>query len=207
MTRANQLSIAPAMAALACSALALAASSAPALAASSAPALASSRAGAAKAPARTGAAPATGAPSTSERELLHSHELWATVDVCSPADQPNTVGIRGSMPGDRHAGERMYMSFRLQYMTASGQWLDLTSGASSGFVAVGSGAAARQGGTSFDLKPVQGRPPVTLRGVVDFQWRRGKTVLVSATAPTSAGHKSLAGADPADFSAATCVIG
>jgi hypothetical protein len=155
----------------------------------------------------------TGRATTLERALLHSHELWATIDVCSPSDQPDTVGIRGSMPGDtlkgagKRAGEKMYMSFRLQYMTASGQWVDLASGASSAFVAVGSGASSRQGGTSFALKPVAGRPPVMLRGVVDFEWRRGKTVLVSAVQPTSAGHKSLAGADPANFSAATCAIG
>ena len=150
---------------------------------------------------------AAGTPSASERALLHSHELWATIDVCSPADQPDTVGIRGSMPGDRRAGDRMYMSFRLQYLSASKQWVNLASGASSGFVAVGSGASARQGGTSFALKPVAGRPPVTLRGVVDFQWRRGRKTLVSGAEPTSAGHVSLAGADPASYSAATCVIG
>jgi hypothetical protein len=146
-------------------------------------------------------------PSTLERALLHSHELWATIDVCSPADQPNTVGIRGSMPGDKRAGDRMYMSFRLQYMTTSDQWVNLASGASSGFVAVGSGASSRQGGTSFELKPVAGKPAVTLRGVVDFEWRRGKKIVVSGTESTSAGHRSLAGADPADFSAAACVIG
>jgi hypothetical protein len=146
-------------------------------------------------------------PRAAERALLHSHELWATIDVCSPSDQPDTIGIRGSMPGDKRAGDKMYMSFRLQYMTASNQWVDLASGASSGFVAVGNGASSRQGGTSFALKPVAGRPPVTLRGVVDFEWRRGKTVEVSAEQPTSIGHKSLAGADPADFSAATCAIG
>jgi hypothetical protein len=149
----------------------------------------------------------TSKPTASERALLDSHELWATIDVCDPADEPNTVGIRGSMPGDGHAHDKMYMSFRLQYMNASKQWVDLASGASSGFVAVGSGASARQGGTSFDLKPVTGQPPVTLRGVVDVQWRRDKTIVLSAARPTTVGHRSLAGADPADFSAATCVIG
>jgi hypothetical protein len=163
--------------------------------------LSASSALAASAPAKTGA------PSTIERALLHSHELWATIDVCNPADQPDTVGIRGSMPGDKRPGDRMYMSFRLQYLSATGQWVDLASSASSGFVAVGSGASARQGGTSFELKPVAGKPAVTLRGVVDFQWHRGKTVLTSGVEPTTASHKSLAGADPASFSAATCVIG
>ncbi len=157
--------------------------------------------------AKAAARPGTSKSSTLERALLHSHELWATIDVCNPADQPNTIGIRGSMPGDGHAHDKMYMSFRLQYMNTSKQWVNLASGASSGFVAVGSGASARQGGTSFELKPVAGKPAVTLRGVVDFEWRQGKTVEVSAAEPSSAGHKSLAGADPANFSAATCVIG
>ncbi len=101
----------------------------------------------------------------------------------------------------------MYMSFRLQYLSASRRWVNLASGASSGFVAVGSGASARQGGTSFELKPVAGKPAVTLRGVVDFQWRHGRTILVSGAEPTAAGHRSLAGADPANYSAATCIIG
>jgi hypothetical protein len=160
-----------------------------------APALATS------APAKATTVPA------SARALLHSRELWATIDVCTPPDQPNTVGIRGSMPGDGHAGDRMYMSFRLQYMNASRQWADLTSGGSSGFVLVGGAASARQDGSSFELKPVAGKPAVTLRGVVDFQWRHGRTVVMSGAAPTAVGHKSLAGADPASFSAATCVIG
>jgi hypothetical protein len=146
-------------------------------------------------------------PGARERALLDSRELWATIDVCSPANQRDTVGIRGSMPGDGRARDRMYMSFRLQYMDASRQWIDLSAGASSGWVAVGGGASPRQGGTSFELKPVAGRPATTLRGVVDFQWRHGKAIVQSATEPTSAAHKSLAGADPRGFSAATCVIG
>jgi hypothetical protein len=151
--------------------------------------------------------PATATPTPSAHALLSSRELWATIDVCNPADQPDTVGIRGSMPGDRHSHDKMYMSFRLQYMNASKQWVNLSSSASSSFVAVGTGAVARQSGTSFELKPVAGKPAVTLRGVVDFQWRRGSTVLASGALPTAVGHKSLAGADPPGYSAATCIIG
>jgi hypothetical protein len=162
---------------------------------------------AASAAASTPGSGKTSNPATSERALLSSHELWATIDVCDPPNEPNTVGIRGSMPGDGKSNQKMYMSFRLQYLNAHKQWLDVASGESSSFVAVGSGAAARQGGTTFDLKPVNGQPPVTLRGVVDFEWRHGKTVVLSATRTSTVGHKSLAGADPANFSAATCVIG
>jgi hypothetical protein len=152
------------------------------------------------------ASAASGAPSM--HRLLVSKELWATIDVCSPTDQPNTVGIRGSMPGDGQSRERMYMSFRLQYLDpASKRWLDLSHGATPQFVAVGAAGSARQGGRSFQLVPVAGKPAFTLRGVVDFQWRRGARVLQSAARTTTAGHQSLAGADPATFTAATCLIG
>jgi hypothetical protein len=147
------------------------------------------------------------APPVKAHALLSSHELWATIDVCAPIDQPDTVGVRGSMPGDGQAGDRMYMSFRLQYLNPSKRWVDLSSGAAPSFVAVGGSAAAREGGSSFQLVPVAGKPASELRGVVDFQWRRGKKVLLSAARPTVAGHKSVAGADPAGFSAASCLIG
>lgn len=149
----------------------------------------------------------SGSTTPAERKLLQSHELWATIDVCDPADEPDTVGIRGSMPGDREGNQKLYMSFRLQYLNTSKQWVDLASGASSGFVSVGGASSARQGGTSFELKPVAGQAAVTLRGVVDFEWRHGKTVVLSAARTTTVGHESLAGANPANFSAATCVIG
>lgn len=142
-----------------------------------------------------------------ERALVHSPELWATIDVCRPANQPNTVGIRGSMPGDGQSRDRMYMSFRLQLLNASKHWVNLASGASSPYMLVGSGASPRQGGTSFELKPTVDQPTATLRGIVNFQWRHGGKVLMNATQATSAGHKSLAGADPANYSAATCAIG
>lgn len=142
------------------------------------------------------------------RALLRSRQLWATIDVCSPSDQPNVIGVRGSMPGDGRAAERMYMSFRLQYMSASGRWVDLAGeGSRSGFVAVGSSATAREDGRSFQLMPVPGKPASELRGVVTFQWRRGRAVLLSVSRATGAGHRSVAGADPAGFSAASCPIG
>ena len=46
-----------------------------------------------------------------------------------------------------------------------------------------------------------------MRGIVDYQWRRGRVVLQTAERTTTAGHRSLAGADPAGYSAATCLIG
>ena len=144
---------------------------------------------------------------TDANPLLRSRLLWATIDICNAPDQPNTVGIRGSMPGDHHAHDTMYMRFRLQYMdTATKSWIDLSK-ASASSAAVGSGSSARQAGRSFQLDPVAGQPAFTLRGVVNFQWRHGSTVLAAAARTTSAGRQSLAGSDPAGFSAATCLIG
>jgi hypothetical protein len=152
--------------------------------------------------------PTSSPPNAAARKLLDSHELWATIDVCDPPKQTDTVGIRGSMPGDGRARDKMYMSFRLQYLDATtNTWIDVASGATPAFVAVGGSASARQGGTSFQLVPVAGRPAVTFRGVVDFQWRRGSKVLLSAARTTTAGHKAVAGAEPAGYNAASCPIG
>jgi len=136
--------------------------------------------------------------------LLESPQLWATIDVCNPADQLNTVGVRGSIPSDGHAKDELYMRFRLQYLdSTTGQWVDLGSSADSGFLAVGAAKISRQTGRSFQLVPVAGKP-VTLRGVVSFQWRRGTRVEYAISRPT--GHDSLAGADPKGFSAAECSL-
>ncbi len=147
-------------------------------------------------------------PLTLLRELVHSHYLWATIDVCSPADEPDTVGIRGSMPGDGRARDQMYMSFRLQYEEArTGRWYDLPGNAVPQFIHVGAGASVRQGGSSFQLQPKAGRPAFTLRGVVDYQWRHDGHIIQTAARVTTAGHVSLAGADPAGYTAAGCLIG
>jgi hypothetical protein len=164
-------------------------------------------------PAAALAAP-TPAPSAATlpgaRLLLESRLLWATINVCNAPDQLNTVGVRGSMPGDGQPHDVMYMRFRLQYLNVNGttkQWVDLAGGAAPAFAAVGSAKSSRQAGSSFQLVPVAGKPAVELRGVVSFQWRRGATVMLSVSRPTTAGHQSFVGADPAGFSAASCSIG
>jgi hypothetical protein len=163
---------------------------------------------AALAPAQAPAATAPPSPPLSARlqaALLRSRELWATVDICNPADQPYTVGIRASMPGDGRSRDRLYMEFRLQYLSSDRKsWHDLAK-SRSGFVGVGSGAFGRESGTSVEF--VAGQAASTMRGVVEFQWRRGKSVLLSVQRPTSAPHHSGSGADPAGFSAATCLLG
>ena len=159
-------------------------------------------------PALGASTPSSSTPNTSLRSLLSSHELWATIDVCDTPHHRNTVGVRGSMPGDGNTHDKMYMSFRLQYLnTANSLWVDLPASTHPTFVPVGAGTTARQGGTSFQLVPVAGKPGVRMRGVVSFQWRRGKKVLQSTSRPTTPKHKSLAGAEPKGYSSATCLIG
>jgi hypothetical protein len=138
---------------------------------------------------------------------LRSRELWATVDVCNPHDQPNTIGVRGSMPGDGQAKDTLYMRFRVQYLEPSGkQWAYVKQGADSGWLKLGSAKAARQAGRSFQFAHVTGRPAFSLRGAVGFQWRHGAAVRYETMRVTSAGHKSVAGADPKGYSAATCTL-
>src|SRR6516225_3708574 len=80
------------------------------------------------APATSGASTAAQAQ-VSSHSLVQSRQLWATIDLCNPPDQPHYVGVRGSMPGDGRATDTMYMRFRLQYASATtGQWTDIAKG-------------------------------------------------------------------------------
>jgi hypothetical protein len=136
-----------------------------------------------------------------------SRYLWATVTVCDTASFPNTIGIRGSMPGSRDDRETMWMRFQVQYLSDLGnRWHSVTDGRDSGFVPVGSARArARQGGRSFRIDPNNGKP-VVLRGTVSFEWRLRGEVVRRAGMRTRKGYQSSAGADPPDYTAATCTV-
>jgi hypothetical protein len=131
--------------------------------------------------------------------------LWATIDVCDTATHPDTIGIRGSMPGTGDRQEQMYMQFVVEYRSASGHWHYLKDGESA-HVPVGSGSSkARQAGQDFQVARSTTQT-YTLRGVVVFEWRaKGRTVAQFVRA-TRAGHTAAAGADPPDYSASTCTI-
>ncbi len=150
----------------------------------------------------------TGKAAATAHSPLQSRELWATINVCNPKDQPDYVGVRGSMPGDSQARDRMFMRFRLQYLNRrSKHWADIVGAVTPEFLKIGTGSSARQAGESFLVTPIAGKPAFTFRGLVEFQWRRGKTVLASARRATTSGHRGAARSDPAGFSAATCLIG
>jgi hypothetical protein len=137
--------------------------------------------------------------------LLKSPELWATVDICKAPHHHDTIGIRGSMPSDGHPHDAMYMRFVVQSLDATTkQWADFGKSADSGFVSIGSAALTRQAGHTFEFEPIAAS--YTLRGQVEFQWRRDGKVVHLASLPTTARHASLVGAEPKGFSSATCVL-
>jgi hypothetical protein len=154
------------------------------------------------------AGPATAAARTAE-SITHNKRLWATVNVCDTVGHPDSIGIRGSMPGSGDKAEVMFMRFQVQYFTPADQlWHNLGPEADSGFVAVGSARyRTRQSGVTFTITPPQaGKAPYLLRGAVTFEWREDGEVVRRARKHTTASHPNTAGADPAGFSAATCSI-
>lgn len=145
------------------------------------------------------------ARAASSKRSAKPSELWATVDLCDTTAHPDTIGIRGSMPGDGHPRDAMYMRFLVQSLdTTTHTWADIGRSADSGFVQVGSAALTRQAGRSFEFKPTAST--YTLRGLVEFQWHHAGRTTRTVYLPTTGGHTSLAGAEPKGFSAATCAL-
>jgi hypothetical protein len=136
-----------------------------------------------------------------------SRRPWATVNVCDTQSWPDTIGIRGSMPGSKAGREAMWMRFQVQFLAAAdGKWHDVPAGGDSGFFYVGPARdKARQAGRSFRISPKKGEQ-VLLRGRVFFEWRLNDDVVRRASARTGKGHRSSAGSDPPGYTAATCTI-
>jgi hypothetical protein len=137
---------------------------------------------------------------------LEPPEPWATVNVCDTEMHQNQIGIRGSMPGLARRA-RMYMRFRVQYQDSRGKWRTVKQGADSGWRKI---ATARRGehdaGWTFEFEPRASGGAWELRGLVTFQWRRADEVVRRERRITEEGHPGTAGAEPPDFSAATCAI-
>jgi hypothetical protein len=136
-----------------------------------------------------------------------SRHLWATVNICDSEQSPDTLGIRASMPGSAKRGERMYMRFRVQYFsTMDNRWHNfLAEGTDSDFVPVGLARfKARQSGWTFPFTLDPGQS-YELRGVVNFQWRKGTKVVRRAVKRTTKGHRTAL-SEPEGYSAATCVM-
>ena len=134
-------------------------------------------------------------------------EPWATVNVCDTETRANEIGIRGSMQGIGRK-VRMLMRFRVQYQDSEGRWQLAKTGADSGWRNVGAGRRGEHdAGWTFEFKPPASGGAHVLRGAVSYEWRRGGGRVVRRERRfTEGGHPGTAGAEPADFSAATCSI-
>jgi hypothetical protein len=144
------------------------------------------------------------APSVARADPPVVKDQWATVNLCNTVKRPDAIGIRASMPGVPK-GARLLMRFRVQFKADKG-WQDVK-GADSGWRRVGTGHGVPvESGWSFSF--AHPTSPVTLRGMVKLRWRRAeRTPLRQVELTTEAGHRSSAGADPADYSAETCALG
>jgi hypothetical protein len=132
--------------------------------------------------------------------------LWATVNVCDTAQHPDTIGIRASMPGTAKGRETMFMRFQAQYLSgADDRWHNVAGEGDSGFLEIGGAdVKARQKGRYIKIDPKSER--VMLRGLVTFEWRLQGKVVRRAQRRTRKGHRSRAGADPPNYSAASCTV-
>jgi hypothetical protein len=141
--------------------------------------------------------------------IYQNKRLWATVNLCDTVGHPDSIGIRGSMPGSGDRAEDMFMRFQVQYYTAPDRlWHNLGEGGDSDFVEVGSAKyRTRQSGRTFTITPPRpGSAPYLLRGVVTFEWRKAGEVTRRARKRTTGDHPDTKGSDPAGFSAPTCSI-
>jgi hypothetical protein len=140
--------------------------------------------------------------------LETSKDLWATINVCDTLEKPNTIGIRGSMPGLGDRRSRMQMRFQVQYKAkADGKWHNAGAESDSGYLTVGRtrGQVLEAGNDFTFAAPTDGGSHV-LRGSIRYRWKRHGQVVDRARRFTEPGHKTTAGADPKGYSAAECEI-
>ena len=132
--------------------------------------------------------------------------LWATVNVCDTERNPDTIGIRARMPGDG-TRRRMYMRFRTQFYSQDDfSWKYVREGGASPWVLAGSARFAfKETGYELQFYAPAAWQSYMLRGVVEFQWRRGSRVINRKRKFTEDGHRTR-GADPKGFSDARCRI-
>jgi hypothetical protein len=161
-------------------------------------AVASSAAAAATAR-RTSRPPSPARIRAAVRAAERSRSLWATVNICDTARHPDTIGVRGQMPGlgfpaDLSMGVQIdYWSFRKnKFVTDPGVTKKVTLGSASDRLV--------QGGANFRFTP-----PVVLSGTVTFEWKLAGKVIGRATRLT--GHdRHVDGGDPPGYSAPDCTM-
>ncbi|MEA2247764.1 MAG: hypothetical protein QOH46_2293 [Solirubrobacteraceae bacterium] len=118
--------------------------------------------------------------------------LWATINACDPPQRPASVGVRVSMPNRRDAAQ--WVRIRVQFYDAPTKaWRVVKRGGDSRFRKLSAGGGRVLGGTTFMFTAPKKGSRLKVRGLVEFEWRRGGRVISAFRLHTTAGH-----ADPAD---------
>ena len=162
----------------------------------------------------------TTGPSYGTARASAGSRLWATVNICDTADNPDSMGIRASMPGNG-TDQRMWMRFTAEYWSRSRQaWTAVSGSGASPWVYAGSAQyASRQVGWTFAFSPPPEGVTFTMRAHVEFEWRakqipaakraaRGTRpkVVRSLLRTTETGIQGVEGGDPAGTSKTACLI-
>jgi hypothetical protein len=148
------------------------------------------------------------AADAAKRKPVSGPGLWASVNKCDTSAAPDTIGLRGSMPGLGKRRTVAAMRFRVQFRRPSdGRWADAGADATSTWKTLGPVTdAVLESGQDFRFQPPAGGGKHVLRGVIQYRWSRKGKVVRRAVRITEAGHPSSAGGDPAGYSAGTCTI-
>jgi hypothetical protein len=132
-----------------------------------------------------------------------SRQLWATVNVCDTRSYPNSIGVRGQMPG---LGFPAWLSMRIQiyyYDKSRKRFLPDPKRGATQLVRLGrSSTLLQQGGKIFQFSAHTGY----LSAKIQFIWRRSGKLLGETTRRTTAGHRGADFGDPKHYSAKQCKI-
>jgi hypothetical protein len=97
------------------------------------------------------------------------------------------VGVRASMPNRGDAAQ--WVRIRVQFFEAStGAWRVVRRGGDTGFRKLSDGGGRVLGGTTFMFSAPKAGSRLKVRGLVEFEWRRGRRVVSRVRLHTSAGH-------------------
>lgn len=132
-----------------------------------------------------------------------SHDLWATVNMCTVKRKGGVMGVRGQMPSLGFSAT-LSMTVRLQQWSTTRKAFVRIPGSTATHTthlgAVTSGL--HQGGAVFPFSADPGK----LNAKVTFTWTRAGKVLGRTTRTTTGGHPSANYGRPAHHSAASCTI-
>ncbi len=128
-----------------------------------------------------------------------SKELWATVNICDTAKNPNKIGIRAEIPSLGFTTQ-MYMTFEVGYRSAPHKAFKLLRSSRHREYIGSASTKLLQGGRTYGFVP-----PEVLDGTVTFEWWYQGKLIGSTTRTTTRGHHADA-ADPQGYSAKMCRI-